>query len=354
MDNMIMSDTIKTQLNHKSIRKFDDKKIDLNIVETLLKVANATSTSVALQSYSIIRITDESLKKEISSICNQSYIAESPELWIFIVDVFRNAKIAASKGVYSDYSNTMDRFFQGFSDAVLASQNVMVALESLGLGGVFLGSILNDSQKIIDLLNLPEYTFPALGLAFGYPKENPELKPRMELELKVFENQYKSEEDYGKSIEDYDKIMYEYYRDRNSNMKMESFSGHISNMFSYVIENRIKMLNTIRRQGFDFSLDYIPENEVRRMFKDIPKVVEEDIFEVSKSGFKVNTSVKELFDKYPYVKDYLLMINPRFNKLRTLGSSSDLENLTLEKLAEIGDMPVESLIYMIESRIDEE
>ncbi len=41
------------------------------------------------------------------------------------------------------------------------------AAYSLGLGCVILGSLLNDVPALIDLLNLPEYTYPVLGLAIG-------------------------------------------------------------------------------------------------------------------------------------------------------------------------------------------
>lgn len=354
MNNNIVNETIKNQLNHRSIRRFKDKAVEPKVIKTLLDVANQTSSSVAMQGYSIIRITDSDLKKEISDICMQKHVSVAPEVWIFVVDAYRNAKIAASKDVYTNYSNSMDRFFQGFSDALLSAQNVMVALESLGLGGVFLGSILNDSQKLIDLLDLPEYTFPALGLEFGYPDENPDIKPRMELELKVFENKYKREEDYGKAIEKYDDIMRDYYENREDNFRLESFSSHVVNMLSRVIEPRVKILNTIRKQGFEFALEYIPENEIKRMYKNLPKEVDEEVFDVSRLGFKSSSSVKEMFEKYPFVKEYLLMINPRFNVLKTITASSDFEKVTLELLAEMGDMPMESLIYMIESRIDEE
>ena len=38
------------------------------------------------------------------------------------------------------------------------------AAYSLGLGCVILGSLLNDVPALIDLLNLPEYTYPVLGI----------------------------------------------------------------------------------------------------------------------------------------------------------------------------------------------
>lgn len=43
----------------------------------------------------------------------------------------------------------MERFFQGFTDASLAAQNLTNAVEAKGMGAVFLGSVLNDVPKLI-------------------------------------------------------------------------------------------------------------------------------------------------------------------------------------------------------------
>lgn len=66
----------------------------------------------------------------------------------------------------------------------------MTALESFGLGGVFVGGIRNGIARADDVLVLPQNVFPVVGLAFGYPAEKNELKPRLPLEVTVMENSY--------------------------------------------------------------------------------------------------------------------------------------------------------------------
>lgn len=349
-----MNTTIETQLNHKTIRKFKDKQIDGPIVSTLLEVANRTASSTGMQTYSIIRITDQDKKNAISKICGQAYVAEAPELWIFVVDAFRNAKIASEQDCNLESRRDMDRFFQGFTDAILASQNVTVALESLGLGGVYLGSILNDSVEMTRVLNLPEFTFPALGLGFGYPDQEPQLKPRMDLDLKVFENEYKIFDNYMEEIKDYDEVMTTYYDLRNANQRVDSFSKQVIARLEGATENRSGILNTVLRQGFDLCLTYVPDTDIKTMFKKPPAKKEESSFTKSKSGLEFDTKVIDLFDQHPYVKEYLLNINPKFNQLKTLSASETLRAMTLNDLASLAGMPTDSMIYMIESRIDEE
>ena len=348
------NETIERLLSHRSIRAYKDKAIEPEIVKNLLEVANHTSTSMGMQSFSIIRVTDKKKRAKIADICTQQYVNQAPEFWVFIADLYRNASIAAEQECYLDTRNDYDRFFQGFTDACLAAQNVLAAAESYGLGGVFFGSILNDLEGIIEILNLPEYTFPVIGLGMGYPDQEPLLKPRMDIEFKVFENEYKRPESYLESLKEYDERMKKYYDLRNPSKNLDEFTKQVVSILSTAHLRKSNAINIMRKQGFDLGLEYIPEDEIRTMFKLAPKEVKEHKFEESESGFRMDTNVMEMFDKYPFVKSYLLSINPKFNKIMELGISGKLKEMTIEDLANVGEMPADSLIYMIESRIDEE
>lgn len=250
-----MNKTIETQLNHRTIRAFKDKKIDEETLNTIFQVANRTSSSVAMQSYSIIRVKDPKKRKAISRVCNQEYVETAPELLIFIVDLYRNAQISKEMGENIDEKINMDKFFQGFTDGAIACQNAVVAIESLDMGAVYLGSILNDSQEIIDILNLPPLTFPIVGLGFGYPDQNPQLKPRMDISLKVFQDEYKIQDNYLESIKEYDKEMQTYYDLRDASRPLESFSKQVVMRFTTPNEKRAKILNVIKKQGFKLKLE---------------------------------------------------------------------------------------------------
>lgn len=250
-----MNITIDTQLNHRTIRKFMDKEIDKKTLNTLFEVANRTASSVAMQSYSIIRVTDRLKKLEIAKVCGQDYVENTPELLIFILDAYRNAKISEEMGEDLNSKRDMDKFFQGFTDGAIAAQNMYVAIESLGMGAVYFGSILNDAAKMIEILELPPLTFPIVGLGFGYPNEEPMLKPRMDISLKVFENKYKIQDNYLESISEYDSILHNYYDLRDTSKPVDTFSAQIVARLKNPNEKRAKILNVIRAQGFDFQLD---------------------------------------------------------------------------------------------------
>ena len=159
-----MNETIKNQLDHRTIREFKNEKIDDSIIESLLDVANMSPSSNGMQLFSIIKITDQNLKEELAKNGLQEYMARAPYLWIFIVDLFRNYNIAKENYQENDEMIGFDKFIQGFTDSIIAAKNVSIAAESLGLGVNYFGNIHNNTKHIIELLDLPKLTYPAVGL----------------------------------------------------------------------------------------------------------------------------------------------------------------------------------------------
>lgn len=177
MSNILHNATVDTLLERRSIRKFKPKPLPDDVVETLETVAQHAASSQFLNDWSAIRVTEPAAKKRLAEIGGQPYIATAPLLYVFVLDEHRNAAIAARKGVEvaSDAFtlNGSYRFTQAQNDAVLALHAMETAAYSLGLGCVILGSLLNDVPALIDLLNLPEYTYPVLGIAIGKPDQEP-------------------------------------------------------------------------------------------------------------------------------------------------------------------------------------
>ncbi|MBS7526309.1 NADPH-dependent oxidoreductase [Fusibacter paucivorans] len=241
---------LQSQLEHRTIRQFKQEPIPETLFDQLMAVARQTATSNGMQQYSIIRVTDPELKQSIAEICHQKYVARAPELLIFIADQHRNAQIAKEKAGSVFYASDMDRFFQGVTDACLAAQNVVNAAERIGLGAMFLGSILNDAEKLCELLKLPPLTFPVVGLGLGYPNQSPQLKPRMANTLKIFENSYQSFDSYLTEIADYDEEMQTYYDLRNANKRVDSFSDQVVAKLQAVIDKRQDIMAIAKKQGF--------------------------------------------------------------------------------------------------------
>ena len=245
-----MNETIKTQLNHRSIRAFQEQELTKEEVELLVDVARHTATSKFMQAYSIIIITDPTLKAAFSAISKQPYVENNGHLFLFVVDYHRNVQLTKAQDRPAKLQETADYFIAGLTDATIAAQNMVVAAESLGMGTVFLGSLHNDAQQIIDLLGLPEYTFPAVGLAVGWPNQEPQLKPRLPKEVMHMENHYQVLENPLKEIEAYDEEIKSYYDTRDLNHRVDRFSKQVADKMETLSPKRLALLEVIQQQGF--------------------------------------------------------------------------------------------------------
>ncbi|VEI46017.1 nitroreductase A [Actinobacillus equuli] len=78
----------------------------------------------------------------------------------------------------------------GAVDTGIFAQNVLLAAESVGLGGVYIGALRNDVAKVAEVLGLPKYCVPLVGMCLGYPAQDPALKPRLPATLVYYEDQY--------------------------------------------------------------------------------------------------------------------------------------------------------------------
>ncbi|WP_295269086.1 NADPH-dependent oxidoreductase [Veillonella sp.] len=241
---------IDVLLNHRTIREFKSSPMPPQQLSILLDIAKRTATSMGLQSFSIIRIVNPELKAAIAEVCNQEYVARVPELFIFIVDAYRNSRIAREQGITSDIERDSDRFFQGWTDAAIAAQNMVAAAELGGFGTVFFGSILNNVPKMIELLKLPELTFPVVGVGIGVPNQKPQLKPRMPREAYVFDDSYTVFDSYLELLEDYDEEMEQYYDMRDTNRRVDSFTKQVAG--KKAVPLRQKLIQQAEAQGFKF------------------------------------------------------------------------------------------------------
>ena len=224
---MIHNATIDQQVNHRSIRKFKDQQLTEKQLTTLYTVFQHTATSLFMQNATLLHITDETKRAKIRELCGQKYVGAQGDLFIFVVDLYRNQQIRQQLGKDDGRLHTTDIFFQGLDDTLLAWQNVANAVESMGLGYVPLGTINDHPLAMLDVLDLPKLTFPALGMQVGVPDQNPQLKPRLPLEFTTFENEYPR--DFAvDSLKDYDQVVTTYYDLRDTNKRIDSFTKQIT------------------------------------------------------------------------------------------------------------------------------
>ncbi len=248
---MILDNSILPQLfNHRSIRQFTTEPLTADEVTTLVKAAQHAPTSTFSQQYSLLSITDSTLKHAIGDITGHHWLESAGHYFIVIADQYRNRQLAQQAGVDPAILHSTDKFLASVFDAAIATENIVIAGESMGLGSTIMGSILNDAGRLIELLHLPELTFPLLGIAIGHPEHTPDLKPRLPEPLVHFTNQYQLPENFDNQLVDYDAQLAAYYQNRDSHRRTETFSHHITAELSRDPKVRAELATLIGQQGF--------------------------------------------------------------------------------------------------------
>ncbi|KAI8961591.1 nitroreductase [Daldinia sp. FL1419] len=171
-----VNSTLKTLLQHKSIRDFLPDPLAPGTLELLTAAAQSAATSSNLQTWSAVAITTPSLKSQVAILCaNQAFIHAAPLLLIFCADLARLTTVCAQHDTPGTGLEFLEMYTMAVIDASVAAQNVCVAAESLGLGTCYVGAARNRARELASLLSLPSRVVALFGLAVGRP--NPEAPP---------------------------------------------------------------------------------------------------------------------------------------------------------------------------------
>lgn len=202
--------TLATQLNHRSIREFTAEAVSEEARLALYAAAASGATSNFLQSTHIIRVTDVNKRQQLRQICaGQAYVELAPEFWVFVIDFARHRALVPD--IQADW---LEASIMGSIDAGIMAQNVLLAAESMGLGGVYIGALRNDVAAASEVLGLPAETLPLFGMCLGHPAQVPVVKPKLPAALFVSENTYQPQDQ--QAVAAYEQQVQAYYAERGS------------------------------------------------------------------------------------------------------------------------------------------
>lgn len=189
-----MNETIRQLYARKSVREFTDREISADQKALILEAAAMAPTAGNQQMYTILDITDQTLKERLSESCDhQPFIAKAKMVLIFCADWRKWYDAFVDAGCAPRRPGVGDMLL-AVSDANIAAQNAVAAAESMGIGSCYIGDIMENCEIHREMLKLPEFVFPAAMLVFGYPTEKQleRAKPkRVPMEHIVHENGYR-------------------------------------------------------------------------------------------------------------------------------------------------------------------
>ena len=234
--------------SHRSIRAFVDRPLPDQTVADLVRSAQSAATSSNLQATTVIRVRDPEVRAAIAAVAGgQQHIETAGAFLVWCADLARTRKACELAGG-SMTSGMTEQFIIATVDVALAAQNAVVAAEAQGLGICYIGAIRNDPQTVADLLQLPDDVYPVFGLCVGEPAQDPEVKPRLPVEVVLKEDVYADDGD-EELIAAYDETLRQYYRTRSGGTKESSWTEEMARLVGG--ERRPHMREFLAKRGFE-------------------------------------------------------------------------------------------------------
>lgn len=157
---------IKAILERRSIRQFSDATVDRRLIWEGLRAASWAPSGLNNQPWRFALIWDSGLKDKVAGLSRYSSILKSAPL---LVPVFMDKE--------SSYDYMKD--CMGIGAFI---QNLLLALHSMELGAVWLGEILKNKEKVVDVLGLPPRLELMAVVAVGHPEHHNQTSHRKPLE----------------------------------------------------------------------------------------------------------------------------------------------------------------------------
>ncbi len=176
--------------NHRSIRNYKNEPISDKILDQILQAAIRGSNTGNMQLYSIIVTKNNDQKQKLwEAHFKQNMVVQAPVILTFVADINRFHKWCELRNAGTAYDNFL-WLYNATIDAVIAAQNACLEAEENQLGVCYLGTTTYMTEKIIDILELPQGVVPVTTVVIGYPAETPPLTDRLPQEAVVFNEKY--------------------------------------------------------------------------------------------------------------------------------------------------------------------
>ena len=164
-------DILESIKSRRSIRKFSNVPVPEDLIEKVLEAGRWAPSGLNNQPWRFAVIRDVAIRNMFSRLTHYSRIITGSQVLI---------------AVFLDNSVSYDRT-KDVQAAGACLQNMLLEAHSLGLGGVWLGEILKNGEKVREILGLTKDLELMAVIALGCPAESPKTARRKELkDLIVF------------------------------------------------------------------------------------------------------------------------------------------------------------------------
>jgi nitroreductase len=156
--------------NRRSIRRYRDDAVEDDDLRTILEAGRWAPSGLNNQPWRFGIVRDSETKREIAGLTRYR-------------DIVKNAPVIVA--VFMDNAVAYDRV-KDCQSMGACLQNMWLATHAVGLGGVWLGEILKNKDRVGEILAVPE-TFELMAvLAIGHPRTRQQESQRKPLSELVF------------------------------------------------------------------------------------------------------------------------------------------------------------------------
>lgn len=162
-----MNETLKIIHERKSVRNYTNQDVTRKQLETLVKAGMAAPTAADKRPWAFVVVTKQKKLKAIANVMKYGKMVAQAKAAIVVCGIPKES-LPGWDSVY------------WIQDCSAASENILLAAESMGLGAVWLGVYPNQKRikNISEILNVPQGTIPLNVISIGWPQgvEKPKKK----------------------------------------------------------------------------------------------------------------------------------------------------------------------------------
>jgi FMN reductase [NAD(P)H] len=190
------NETIRLLHERASLRSFSERKIEPEVLQYILEAGIHAPTGGNLQPYAVIKIEEKERKETLAKLCgDQSFIADAPVDLLFCIDLHRLERWTELEAAPFTARHSFRHFWISFQDTIICAQNICTAADALGLGSVYVGTVLECFRELREICHLPNGIFPVVLLCLGYPKKTPSPRNKLGVTVIVHDETYHEMDD---------------------------------------------------------------------------------------------------------------------------------------------------------------
>ncbi len=167
-------DVMEAIISRRSVREFTNEEVTDDTIERIIEAGRWAPSGLNNQTWRFIVVRDIISKDDLSGLTNY-------------VGIIKNAAVLIAVFLDRDemYDHTKD--VQSIGACI---QNMLLAIHSLGLGGVWLGEILKKKEGVNKILGAPDAYELMAVIAIGNPVRKKRASERKELSQLVFREKF--------------------------------------------------------------------------------------------------------------------------------------------------------------------